>query len=469
MRTPREITPRRRAVVAVIWALLLATAVPSCTSYLRDSPYIKTSLAQQNYDAALARIEKIDKSSSRLLYLYEKGLVLHYDGRLEESNAALEEAELLYEDLYTKSLSREIGSLLTSDNIIKYRGERFEAAMIHYYKIINYLDLGLPEDALVECRKLNHRLKTFADDESNQVYPNDPFLQYLTGMVYWTMGEYNDADVSLRAALQCYEDPEVSHGMAMPADFYCDLVRSAKKLNDRQALERYLESGQCDDAESLPPGAGVLNLFIESGYIANKIEETVALPIYKDEYSKDLNPDKYADVLYHRYGHPHDRKRKLHYVLRVSVPVMVQTPFPFGDAEVRVVVDGHTRRSYAQMVENLDELAVRAFEARKGQIILKTIVRGLAKYLAKEGADDKQGEVAGWIINAINVATENADVRSWATLPGSIRMSRLVLPEGVHDIEIVLFDAFGGTDQTIVIPGVEVRAGQYHFMNYRIY
>lgn len=468
MRYSREITPRLVIRATLVVTLLLTLAAPACTTYLRDAPYIKNSLAQQDYAAALARIEKIDKSSSGLLYLYEKGLVLHFNGQLEESNAALEEAELLYEDLYTKSISREIGSLITSDNVIKYRGERFEAAMIHYYKIINYLDLGQPEGALVECRKLNHRLQTFRDDERNFVYASDPFLEYLTGMVYFAMAEYNDADVSLRIAMDAYDGSELTHGVSTPAQFYCDLLRSAEAINDGEALERYRETGGCENVEPPPVGAGVLNLFLESGYIAHKVEETVVLPIYKDEYSPDLDTGKYAHVLYDRYGQPRDYKRKLQYVLRVSVPAMVRTPFPYGDAEVRVVVDGETRRSYAGIVENLDVLAARAFDAKRGQIIVKTITRGLAKYLAKEGADEKD-EVAGWIINAINVATENADVRSWVTLPSTIRMSRLVLPEGVHDVEIVLFDVFGQTDQSIVIPGVEIRAGETRFMNYRLY
>ncbi|UCH84926.1 MAG: hypothetical protein JSW50_04350, partial [Candidatus Latescibacterota bacterium] len=138
--------------------LLSLAAIAACTSQMTHSPQVKDDLIDQDYESALRFVEKIDKSTSELLYLYEKGLILHYDNEWVESNLALESAEDLYEDLYTKSLSRVVGSLFTSDNVLKYRGERFEAALIHYYKILNYLYLDDPEGALVECRKLNNRL-----------------------------------------------------------------------------------------------------------------------------------------------------------------------------------------------------------------------------------------------------------------------------------------------------------------------
>jgi tetratricopeptide (TPR) repeat protein len=458
----------RNVRMALVVLALCATA-PACTSYIDDSPFIRSSLAEQDFDAALNRIDKINKRTSRLLYLYERGLVLHYQNRYEESIAAFEEAELVYEELYTKSLTLEIGSLVTSDNIIKYRGERYEAAMIHYYKILDFLYLGQPEGALIECRKLNHRLQVFRDDQDNTVYPNDPFLQYLTGMVYGAFGERVDADVSLRVALEAYDGSEATHGVTMPSQLYCDLIRSAYVLSDREAIERYQMEGICDEDEPVPEGSGVLTMFLECGYIAAKAEENIVMPIYKDEYNDDLDPDKYAHVLYDRRGHARNPDRKLEYLLRAAVPVMVETPFPFDDAEVRATVDGRTYRAYALIVENLDALALNAFEARKGQIVFKTIVRGLTKYLAKKTADKKEGKIAGWLVNALNVATESADSRSWSTLPRTIRMSRLVLPEGVHDVEVVLLDVFGGRDESITIEDVEIKAGRTTFMNYRFY
>ena len=184
----------------VVWLVAaVCVLLQACTANMAYSPLVKESLEQQDLETALAGAEKIDQKFSKLLYLYEKGLLLHYANRYEESNAALEMSEGIYDGLYTKSLSRVVGSLFTSDNVNDYRGEQFEAALIHYYKILNYLYLSQPEGALVECRKLNHQLETFSAS-GDSVFVNDPFLQYLTGMVFFDQGELNDADVSFRAA-----------------------------------------------------------------------------------------------------------------------------------------------------------------------------------------------------------------------------------------------------------------------------
>lgn len=456
---------------ASLWKLALLSVVlltASCTSHIAHSPYIKASLTDQDYEAALSRIERIDKKNSRLLYLYEKGLVHHYQSSYEASNAVFEEAELLYDELYTKSLSREIGSLITSDNVIKYRGERYEVAMIHYYKILNYLYLDEPDGALVECRRLNNRLQMFADDEET-VYQNDPFLEYLTGMVYLAFGENTDAGVSLRVAAQSYGEADGANGLRRAEHLYCDLITSAERLHDAEAAARYREEGHCREPVALGGDSGVLNLFLECGYVAFKIEENAVIPLYKHELTDGLVTEDYARVLYQRYGEPRNHELELAYLLRVAMPAMVANPFPHPDVEVQVAHGGKTYRSHAQVVENMDALAFNSFEHRQGMIIFKTILRGLTKYLAKRGVEKKKGEVAGWVVNAINVATESADTRSWTTLPQTIRMARLVLPPGRHDIEVRLFDPLGRNVETFVIPRVGIAAGRTTFLNYRIY
>ena len=447
-------------LLAVVALLLLS----GCSSHIAHSPFIKAALVEQDYDAALERVEKISKGSSRLLYLYEKGLILHYQDQNEASNEAFEEAEIVYDELYTKSVSREIGALITSDNIIKYTGEHYEIALTHYYKILNYLYLHDPQGALVECRKLNILLQTFADSEGAS-NANDPFLQYLTGLVYLAYGEPTDADVSLRVARDTYATLGTRFGVEFPEHLYCDLARGSAAVHDYAAAASYRDSTTCsEDGREY----GTLNLFLECGYIPYRIEENAVIPLYKDEMDDDLNQGKYAKTLYNRYGQPRQHKRKLEYLLRVALPNMVVDPYPYPDVEASVVIEGRTIKSYAQVVENLQVQATGAFEARKGGIILKTILRGLAKYLTKKGVED-ENPVAGWLVNALNVATESADTRSWTTLPQFVRMSRLSLPEGVHDVTVRLYDSHGGGDEMFTIPNVRITRGQSTFLNYRVY
>jgi tetratricopeptide (TPR) repeat protein len=429
-------------------------------------PNVKTYVDGREFDAALAELENIDKGTSRLLYLYEKGLVLHFSGRYEQSNSAFEASERLYDDLYTKSVSREIGAMLTSDNLIQYRGERFEAAYIYYYKIMNYLLLSDVEGALVECRRLNNRLKFFAESDDS-VYVNDAFLQYLTAMVYLEAGEISDASVSLRAAADAYHTLGERYALGIPASLECDGEYSSQ-FGGAPAMPGVYENPGLDCGRyRIDTRRGAVNVFLECGHAPYKIEQNIVFPIYKGECNDDTDAHDFAVTLTNRYGEPVNEGLELEYLLRVSFPELVASPVVFGDVFVRAVVDGRPETAPAQVVTNLDAVAFEAFEARRSAIMLKAVTRALVKYLAKEGADQKS-ETAGWLVNLFNVASEGADVRTWSTLPQTVRMARLVLPEGDYDLEIVIQGPDPDTVETHVVEGVHVRASTFSFLNFRI-
>lgn len=450
--------------------LLIAFSLSSCASYTARALRMRELLSQEDYEKTLQKVEKIDKKTSALLYLYEKGLVLHNEGSFEESNRCFEESDLLLEDLYTRSVSREVGALVTSDVIIKYRGERFESALIHYYKILNYLYLGQPEEALVECRKLNHKLQTFLDQEGSY-YVNDPFLQYLTGMVYFMEGEHVDANVSLRVALEWYQKLHQAYQVEIPELLYCDLVKSAQALGELEEAALYRKECERTGDEAADDDWGAVNIFLECGYVPFKREINIVLPIYKDEVSDDWDKDALAVTLAGRHGEPVVHGREIEYLLRVSIPEMVVEPSRFEYAKIRTVnPDGSFGKEVSTtLVENPGNLAWRAFEERKATILLKTVLRGLAKYLGTSKAEKSKGKLFGWIVNLFGVATESADTRSWTTLPEKILMARLELPEGDYEISVDVFGFSQELVESFSIPDVNIRADRTTFLNYRVY
>lgn len=452
-----------RKQTATIWTIFMVVllAVGACTSYVYQATQTKTHLARQEYQQALETVEKSNNGSSRLLYLYEKGLILHYANRFEESNEVFEEAERILDELYTRSLSREIGALFTSDTMVEYRGERYEAAFVHYYQILNYLYLNRLDDAVIECRQLNHKLQLF-EDLGDSPFRNDPFLQHLTGMVYLEAGDRVDADVSLRIAELIYE----RNGRQMPAYLCQDLLAVARSYGDREAVERY--------SECVPPDytagadSGILNLFLECGYVPGKVEESVSLPIFKEDLDHDYNNDQFAEVLAKRYHSVHRSNVKVDYWLKVSLPSML--PDPSGIARARIIAETDVKSVHTATVEvDFGSLAMQSFEQRQGTILLKTVARALTKYLAKKKTEEKSGEVAGWVVNIFNAATETADTRSWSTLPEKILATRLVLPAGTHTLTINLLDDAGRRIDSVTLNNINIYANKQHFMNYRIF
>jgi hypothetical protein len=479
---------RGKIIALAVFVPLVVQLSGGCSTYHRRSVEIKQSFTDTDYAHALERIEKIDRGSSELLYLYEKGLILHYSDRFAESNEAFERSEMLLEELYTKSVSRELAALVVTDNIARYRGTSYEAILVNYYKILNYLLMNDLDGALVECRRVNRKLE-FLRDTEGVFFANDPFIQYLTGMVYAAAGDLNDADVSFRVAADEYEALAGQYGVEMPRQLLCDKRMAARLLGEgiaADSIEVY--------CPAMPDsGDGVLNLFLECGYVAHKQERKVVLPIFKDDDTSDT--DALAEVLAAREGVivAYEEERKIDYVLKIAVPAMVPTPVPWDYAVVRPVwkpvpVDAaddqrpdsssavdrggerDLRDSFVRtdVVENVDSYALAAFEEEYGKIVFRTVARALAKYVAKEGASSKD-EVLGWVVNWFNVATESADTREWTTLPEKILMARLALPAGLYDLDVELVDASGRTVDRLLIENLLVEPGRTSFVNHRIF
>ncbi|MDH5563619.1 MAG: hypothetical protein OEY91_08375, partial [Nitrospirota bacterium] len=146
-------------------------------------------------------------SNSRLLFLMDQGMVLHLAGRYAESNTVLEEAHLLIEDLYTKRLRDKASALLVNEARQPYEGAPHEHVLVNVVKALNYALLQQWAEALVEGRRIDHRLNVLSDSvEGKDVYHEDAFARYLVGLLYDIAGDVNNAYVGYRKAEQVYED-----------------------------------------------------------------------------------------------------------------------------------------------------------------------------------------------------------------------------------------------------------------------
>jgi len=427
-------------------------------------------LSQGKYDDALKKLEKTKSDRSRLLYLMERGMLLHYAGRYEESNNTFEEAEILAEDLYTKSISREAGALLTSDNILPYAGEKFERALIHYYRAFNYIYLRLPDDALVECRKVSFLLQRYQDESEGKstAYSDDAFMQYLAGMLFEWQGELNDAFISYRKAEEAYEKYKREYGVSQPSSLKGDLLRTAKALGFSEEYEHYLKkySGSYDP-EGTDKETGELILIHENGFAPSKVAEELVIPILKvDNLGEDAKIDvwDYSGKLRARVGR-HYKDVDVEYILRVSIP-NYRSARP-RIAYMKVQADGTQMSS--ESVEDVEAIAFRNFDERMPRILLKTIARGVTKYLAFKTAKKKQGEVAGLLVNILGIATESADTRSWLTLPNNFGIVRISLPPGKYNLRLSFYDRNGRKEGSTDLLDVEIRDGEFTFLNYRTF
>lgn len=472
--------PAGQAAVRTAARLALAAALlgaAGCSTYADRHERLRTDLAAGRFEEALAGIDAAARDQDRLANLLERGLVLHYADRWAESNAVFEEAELLAADLYTKSVSEAVLSLVTNDGAIAYRAAPFEMALVPYFRALNYVYLGDREEAVVEARKAELHLRDYAeiaralrDDDGGDAraaaLDNDAFLHYLRAMLLDWGGETNDAFIAYRQAALAYRDAAGLLDVVTPPWLGADLLRTGAALGFTAELDELRTQLPDLLPAALPAtGTGEVVLFLETGYAPRRVSRAADVPIFKSEGRRD-DRDAWALSLRHRYEYGWDRDQKIDYWLRFALPELVDEPPAVAGARVSAgTIGGRTR---AVPVEDVAGRSRQYFQDAQGKIVLKTIVRALAKYAAQEQAQD-QGQVAGLLVNLLGAATEQADTRNWLTLPRGIAMARLALPPGTHDLRVDLVDGQDRRLETREITGVDVVSGGWTFLSRRIF
>jgi hypothetical protein len=117
-------------------------------------------------------------------------------------------------------------------------------------------------------------------------------------------------------------------------------------------------------------------------------------------------------------------------------------------------------------------LAIKDLNSRKASVLAKAILRPALKYFIerkqKETIEKRHGETTadGFAIlsNIYNFVSEQADLRSWQSLPAQIRVARLFLSAGHYK----LTSEGLGEDNSLIraekIGEVELRPGETRFV-----
>ncbi|MCL7967994.1 MAG: hypothetical protein M8867_00005, partial [marine benthic group bacterium] len=147
--------------------------------------------------------------------------------------------------------------------------------------------------------------------------------------------------------------------------------------------------------------------------------------------------------------------------------VLPDSPVGWADPEDSLTVP-------TRLTIDLSSVATSEFDARIGGIVAKAIVRATTKYLVVKAVkeevkeeDKTLGTIFGFLGNAAAVATERADTRSWHLLPGAIRVARLSLPTGVHDIAVELEPYRNAKPVRIDLGEVRIRPGSVRILSLR--
>ena len=431
--------------------VLLAGCGPSANRYL----LIEASLRAHDpkgADAIVQRAEKEYGDKSRVLYGMDRGMTLHLAGDYQQSNAVLEQAEEELDRLYTRKIRTESLAFMTNDTALFYEGDLYEQVLINVLKALNYAVLGQWQDALVEARRIDHRLNVLADrTQEKNAYRDDGFARYLSGILYDSTGDVNNAFIAYRKAYETFETSRAWSHTPVPSQLRADLLRTAEALHFTQELAEYQQlfpDTRWETSQALQQLAQVL-VISYNGRAPRKEDEFLDLPISLDALQLVLlnrgfsqanrHSNRSMDtVLYGLNGR----------VVRVALPRLVRQKTQVPVDTVNLISDHGTRVTLnTELVHNVTALADKALSERMAAITGKALARAATKFALAEGttrgAQQAAGKDAGpWVgllvgllTKGFAVASEEADKRNWQTLPDEIHLARVWVPPGRYQVQ----------------------------------
>jgi hypothetical protein len=374
-------------------ALLSLLLLSGCAGdYVARTRGVRAAYQSEDYARALSTLESTARSlvdKDRLLVLMDKGMVLHAAGQWAESNAVLEQAERLSEQLDAVSVSEEAGALLTNERQRTYRGEDFEKLMISVLQALNYAELGEDESAMVEVRQVNDRLEKMVSDEKKP-YEQLAIARYLGGLLREDQRDWDGAYIDYAKAYELESGPGA---LVEP------LLRVAK-LAGRDDMYAELREKYPDVPHApLAPGESQVVVVVEAG-----------LSPEKERASRD------ADGGGNLIEVPEYRDRGRAPAVRVTL----------GEESQRAV----TVTSIADVARvHLNERIGRMLAKQLAGVAVKA---GLAAGVGALTKSDEVGVLTFLVLNAMNAP----DLRSWLSLPAEFQVARFRVKSGSHTVRV---------------------------------
>jgi hypothetical protein len=328
-----------------------------------------------------------------------------------------------------------VASLVSSDNVIAYQVSPYEQTMLHSYQALNYLFLGQLEGALVEVRRANlvqeNALRAHQQDldtgvsnlerqSLDRAYPSmsamigdlkngfqNAYTFYLSGLLYEAALQTNDAYIDYKRALEIFPNNHYLQQdvlrLATQLGMVDDLVLFTAKYGDYQA-PKIADSGE-------------LVILLENGAINPKQEVSINLPIFSG-----VNQPRFFSF---------------------ALPVYNGTLAKYPALTINLA--GHTYAS--EQIVRLQSLASKQLQEQMPSLVTRQALRLVAKEKLRSTMSQQGGEIGNILAVLYNVASEQADTRSWLTLPDEVQILRISLAPGQQTIELNL----GGKTELIEV------------------
>lgn len=406
----------------IIWiglsSLLFACASTSLfIAYPNQAAQYRSAIAAQQFEASLTNIESRKTSSDALLYLQESGRLNQLAGNTEQSLEDFAKAIEIYKQLDDRArisaskTASQAGALLSNDNAIAYEGYAYEQVMVLLSQALNYLSLDKPESAAVEIRRAaqlqrqlelknekalakdNQQAQAEGIDSSWQSTPEiqamaahgnsvrssilNAYCYYLSAVFWEAQGNNNDALVDYKKALQIQPNNE-------------QLKSVIAALSQRKS--------------TLKKDQGLLVVIFEQGLVPSKQSFSLSLPNFS-----------------------------LNTYMNIAVPFYEKSSF-ITPTPLRIFQQQQAL-GQTQLLTDISAMATKALYEKMSGIIVRQALRLRSKMEVQRKAQNEDPAL-GLITSLFNIISEQADRRSWLTLPSNVQATRISMNAGEHSISI---------------------------------
>ncbi|MDR2510730.1 MAG: hypothetical protein LBC77_08825 [Spirochaetaceae bacterium] len=399
-----------RRLTSFIYAAAVICVFISCATHSYDA--LDAEVRGGQYEKAYADIQKDKKSvygSDSVRYYLDSGLVAHYAGMHKESTSLLENGDRAIEDAFTKSITQNIASFIANDNTKEYAGEDYENLYVNIFNSLNYYHLGKLEDAMVEIRRMQEKLKNLsvkynviekklANEDAKAAaktkggvnFTNSALARYLSMLFYRARGSYDDARID------------------------CDAIKTAYR--DYKNIYNYPLPSSIDGELNIADGQARLNVLAFSGLAPAKVQDTLRIPLYVTNSW-----------------------------IKIALPRMVKRPSDIGAIEIAF---DNGKRFRLELLEDIQNVAIETFKKHQGLIEAKSIIRATVKGGATAGfmaagEDNPTLKLIGVGLQVMTELTERADLRIVRYFPARAYAGGITVEPGEYNFAVSYFGLSG--------------------------
>jgi hypothetical protein len=407
-------------------AVFCIPAFVSCAS--ASFAAIDKAVYSGQYKTALNELEKDKKNiykKDAILYYLDKGMLSHYAAEYKNSTELLQKGDRAIEEMFTKSITRNIASFIANDNTKEYAGEDYENLYLNIFNALNYYQMNNFEDAMVEIRRIEEKLRylsvKYNDTEAelakqdkdaansakvNVNFSNCALARYLGMLFYRTNYRFDDARIDRDFLKRAFVDEKNIYTHPVPS-----------------SIEEEL---------SIPKNKARLNILCFSGLSPVKTEEVIRIPLIGTGTGNWI---------------------------KIALPRMVKRTSDVGAIDV-IFQDGKKIR--LELLEDMQNVAMETFKKHRSITEAKSIIRATIKGGTAAGFSSLSDKNAGMGLIGIGLqifaeVSEHADLRSSRYFPGRAFVGGITLDPGIYAFKVNYYSVAGYKMASYPFDTVEIK------------